>query len=121
MEWYIPMTIIPGIGLIILSTSNLMLTLNAEITQLVNSQTTSKEVIKLKLTQLKNLSISIVFQYVGVLFFLFSGIFKSVFSDSNAIPKGLLVIGVFVVSISIVILLIYSIKAVSIRQKHLNI
>lgn len=120
MEWYLPMTIIPGIGLIILSTSNLMLTLNAEITQLVNNQTASREVVKLKLTQLKNLSISIVFQYIGVMFFLFSGIFKSIFSDSNTIPKGLLSIGVGVVSISIIILLIYSIRAVSIRQKHLS-
>ncbi len=121
MEWYLPMTIIPGIGLIILSTSNLMLTLNTEITQLVNNKTTSKEVIRLKLTQLKRLSVSIVFQYIGVLFFLFSGIFKSVFSNNDTIPKGFLSLGVGVVSLSIIILLVYSIKAVSIRQKHLNI
>jgi len=28
MQWYIPITIIPGIGLIIISTSNLLIALN---------------------------------------------------------------------------------------------
>lgn len=34
MEWYVPMTILPGIGLIILSTSNFLIALNIEIAQL---------------------------------------------------------------------------------------
>ena len=31
MEWYIPITILPGIGLLILSTSNFLIALNSEI------------------------------------------------------------------------------------------
>lgn len=54
MEWYIPMTIIPGIGLLILSTSNIMLSLNNEITQLNNQRDKRIDIIvKLKLAQLK--------------------------------------------------------------------
>ena len=120
MEWYIPMTIIPGIGLIILSTSNIMLALNNEISKLEEAQREKIEIIKSKLSQLKVLSISIVFQYLGVLFFLLSGIVASVLKNSF-IPEGLLFIGVGVISISIILLLSYSIKSVSIRQRHLNI
>ena len=120
MEWYIPMTIIPGIGLIILSTSNIMLALNNEISNLEDRPSRNSEIIKSKLSQLKSLSISIVFQYLGVLFFLLSGIVASVLK-TDFIPHILLFVGVGVISISIVLLLFYSIKSVSIRQKHLNI
>jgi len=120
MDWYLPMTIIPGVGLIILSTSNIMLALNSEITQL-NNDVKNSEIIELKLSQLKRVSISIVFQYIGVLLFLMSGIIKSIFSLSESIPKTFLTIGVIIVGISLFILLFYSIKAVGIRQKHLKI
>jgi len=121
MQWYLPMTIIPGIGLIILSTSNLMLNLNAEISQLKHEGEHVKNIISLKLGQLKRLSWSIVFQYLGVILFLVSGLLMSMFTQVESVAKGLLVAGVFVVSISIFLLLIYSIKAVSIRQKHLEL
>ena len=34
MQWILPLTVLPGIALIILSTSNLVISLNNEITQL---------------------------------------------------------------------------------------
>ena len=120
MEWYIPITIIPSIGLIIGSTSNIMLELNREITELINKDKTNREIISAKLTQLKTLSISIVFQYLGVLFFLLSGI-TTYLIQSLTIQKYLLIIGVGFIAISVTLLLIYSIRAVSIRQRHLKI
>ena len=53
MEWYIPMTIIPGIGLIILSTTNIILALNNEISNLENEKRINVSIIKSKLSQLK--------------------------------------------------------------------
>ena len=121
MEWYVPLTIIPGISLIILSTSNIMLALNNEIYKLGFEKNRMEEIIKLKLLQLKRVSISIVFQYVGVLLFLFSGILQTVFSTPENLSRWLLFTGVLSISISIIILLIYSIKAVTIKQKHLKL
>lgn len=121
MEWYLPVTIIPGIGMIVLSTSSIMLALNGEITQLESAEIQNIEIIQAKLSQLKRLSISIVFQYVGVLLFLVSGIINAILPDQMKISETLLLVGVIVVSVSIIILLIYSIKAVTIRQKHLKI
>ncbi|MFT5601941.1 MAG: hypothetical protein ACI9N1_002191 [Flavobacteriales bacterium] len=120
MEWNIPMTIRSSIGIIIHSTSNIMLALDNEISQLIK-ENSKKGIIELKLSQLKRVSIAIIFQYIGVILFLTSGLIKSVFSNSDTAPKTFLTIGVFTVSISIILLLIYSVKAVSIRQKHLTI
>ncbi len=69
MEWLIPITIIPGVGLIILSTSNIMVSLNEEISIIVYENEKNAEIIRDKLLQLKRLSISIVFQYIGVFLF----------------------------------------------------
>jgi len=120
MEWYIPITIIPGIGLITMSTSAILLALNAEISQLNEDRSRYEEIIHLKLKQLKKLSIAIALQYLGILFFLFSGISKAIFQEIYQWSEIILITGVVVVSISIIILLLYSIKAVAIRQKHLN-
>jgi len=121
MEWYLPMTIIPGIGLIILSTSNLMLALNSEINALEMEPKPNIEIIRAKLLQLKRLSVSIVFQYTGVLLFLVAGCLKSIYTEATTVFTSLLVTGVLGVAISIIILLIYSVKAVSIRQRHLKL
>jgi hypothetical protein len=118
MEWYVPLTIIPGVALIILSTSNIMLALNSEITTLVEDRAKNKKVINLKLLQLKRLSISIVLQYIGICFFLVSGITKSLFPDSGSLANMLLLAGVAIITVFILILLVYSIKAVTIRQMH---
>ncbi len=118
MEWYLPMTIIPGVGLIILSTSNIMLTLNKEITELIAAKSIDCEVVRAKLVQLKRLSISIVFQYIAVFLFLLAGVITAVFSNSELLSKGFLIFGVLSLCTSIAILLVYSIKAISIRQIH---
>jgi hypothetical protein len=79
------MKVIPGIGLIILSTSNIMLALNSEISALGMGKEPNIEIIRSKLSQLKRLSISIVFQYSGVLLFLIAGVLKSIISDAVGI------------------------------------
>ena len=121
MEWYLPMTIIPGIGLIILSTSNIMLALNSEINKLEMEKGPKIDIIRSKLSQLKRLSISIVFQYCGVLLFLIAGVLKSINNDAIVIFTGILLTGVVAVGISIIILLVHSIKGIHIRQRHLRI
>ncbi len=118
MEWYLPITIIPGIGLVILSTSNILLALNREITQLEAAAQENVSIIASKLVQLKTVSFSIVFQYIGVLLFLLSGL------GSFTLQKGallLLMAGVGFVALSILLLLVYSARAIAIRQKHLKI
>ncbi|MCT4602396.1 MAG: hypothetical protein N4A59_05800 [Marinifilum sp.] len=120
MEWYIPITIIPGIGLIIMSTSSNLIALNTEISQLNNEKNIYNEIIDLKLQQLRKLSIAMVLQYLSVILFLFSGIILAVSSSAIFLSKCLLLSGVSMATLAIIILFFYAIKSVSIRQKHLK-
>ena len=120
MQWYIPMTIIPGVGLLILSTTNLMLALNNEIGQLHASKKNRLSIIKKKLKQLKKLSYAISFLYVGVFLFLASVICK-LLSENEVYSKNVLIAGVISVGFALVILIIYSFNAVIIRQETLAI
>ena len=56
MQWYIPITIIPGIGLIIMSTSNLLIALTTEVSALNRKREVFHEIIELKIAQLKRLN-----------------------------------------------------------------
>lgn len=120
MDWYVPMTIVPGVSLIIISTSTIILSLNSEISLLESQPEKNLQIIQAKLSQLKRVSLSIVFQYVGVFLFLISGILKSMLPELENLFTWFLLLGVLSVSISIAILINYSLKAVKIRQKHLQ-
>ena len=122
MEWYVPMTIIPAVGLLILSTSNFTIALNQEIVELCHDSHNNKETIELKIVQLKRLSFAISFLYLSVLSFLLAGL-SSALTFSN-IKLGLfpyfMIGGVAFFVVAIIILLRYSFKAIIIRQKHLK-
>ncbi|MFT7050169.1 MAG: hypothetical protein ACJAZK_000760 [Psychroserpens sp.] len=60
-NWYLPITIVPGIGLLILSTTNLMVTLSNELSGLINEQSKDDSIIHRKLAQLKTLNRTMVF------------------------------------------------------------
>lgn len=122
MEWYLPYTIIPGIGLLILSTSNIILQLNNEISLIKKEDNLEKhnQIIYQKLKQLRTLSWSISLQYIGVFLFLISGIVSALIDDNNT-AKFTLILGVFLISFSLILLIVYSFRALHIRQKHLQL
>ncbi len=123
MEWYIPISIIPGIGFIITSTSHILLHLNDEISALQKDNRSDHVcliIINDKLKQLKILSIAIVFQYLGILFFLLSGV-SGWLPHHIIIATYLLYGGVLLIIVSISLMIKYSFKATYIRQKHLKL
>jgi len=121
MEWYIPITIIPAVGLLILSTSNFLIALNNEITELEKDQKRYETAILRKLKQLKRLSIAIVFQYISVFLFLLAGISNALYMEGEAALFVCMLLAVLCITISIIYLLIFAIKAVTIRQQHLKL
>ncbi len=120
MEWYVPMTILPGLGLIILSTSNFLIALNKEIIKLCKDAESNREIIDLKVIQMKRLSVAMAFLYSGVLSFLLAGLSGVTNLVGKTLFQGLMIAGVLFVTIAIIVLLIYSIKAVGIRQQFLK-
>tara|TARA_R110002050_G_scaffold20348_1_gene57686 strand:+ start:76242 stop:76604 length:363 start_codon:yes stop_codon:yes gene_type:complete len=120
MEWYGPLTVLPAVALLILSTSNFIGSLNSEVFQMEQMKDVKKEIIILKLGQLKRLGIAMALLYISSLLFLVAGISKAIL-ESDPLLNGLMIIGVLSTTLALGVLLIHSLKAVSIRQKHLNI
>ena len=116
-NWYLPITIVPGIGLLILSTSNLMITLSNEIDSLIKEQNISKSIISRKLTQLKTLNRAMVLLYTAIACLAIAGVIGGL--QIEAIKNGLTyasILGILILLIGIIFLIKYSFKAVSIRQ-----
>lgn len=121
MQWYIPITILPGISLLILSTSNLLLDINQEIKELKSSEEDCQNIIQMKLLQLKRLSWAISGLYVTVLFLTFSGLAASVQQIGLRVDKISLVFLIVGIVVVIILLIVYAIRAVSIRMEYLKI
>ncbi len=120
MDWYIPITLLPGIALLILSTSNFIIALNAEVQKLKANEALFGEIIALKIKQLKRLSKAISGLYLSVLFFTISGLFASISYPQNIVFLFLL-LGIVIMSVSVLLLITYSILAIKIKTKHLRI
>ena len=117
-HWYLPITILPGIGLLILSTSNLLIALSNEIAERLKTNSDGKMTHR-KLGQLKLLNKGLVGLYIGAGAMVASGILSGlrIFYDFST-SAGLIVmlLGVISVFVSITFLILYSLRAVKIRQ-----
>lgn len=115
-NWYLPITIVPGLGLLILSTSNLMVTLNNEISAMIE-YSNEKTIITRKLKQLKLLNMAMVFFYIAVALLLVSAVLNGLLT----IEKTSLYISILAIVsalIGLFSLVFYSFRAVSIRQNQ---
>lgn len=119
MEWYGPLTILPAIALIILSTANFLISLNNEIYLLVKEHK-NDWVIREKLKQLKRLGSANALLYVSALLFLLSALSKALFK-SDLMFKILMVSATIIIAIALTILFIHSLKAISIRHENLKL
>jgi hypothetical protein len=119
MEWYGPLTILPAIGMIILATGNYLIALNDEIYQL-EKDNKNRKVIILKLKQLKRLGTANVLLYSSALFLLLASLSKVILNQEIAF-KVMMVFSTIIITISLIILCIHSIKAISIRNENLKI
>ena len=118
-NWYLPITIVPGLGLLILSTSNLVVTLSNEISSMME-HSKKKTIIAKKLKQLKLLNMAMVFFYVAVAFLLISAVIHGLYSvEKIALYIALMAINFALVGL--ISLVIYSFRAVSIRQNQFKI
>lgn len=119
MEWYIPITLLPGIALLILSTSNILISLNNEIKDLNNDKEKYKLIILKKLIQLKKINYALVGQYLSSLFLVIAGVLGGI-TKNEPLLIYLVISGVILLSISIGLLIHYSFKSLKIRQEHLS-
>lgn len=113
-NWYLPITIVPGLGLLVLSTSNLMITLSNEIDSKIE-KTKNSAIIHRKLAQLKLLNKAMVFFYITIALLLSSAIFKGLF-NLEQVTFFISAFAVILALIGLFLLILYSFRAVRIRQ-----
>ena len=125
-QWYIPITILPGVGLLIMSTSNLLGGLNMEIAQLISEDCTLlKEIIKRKIEQLNILNISLVAQYLSAGALVLAGISSAINNQlhftSATIGFVLMLLAVLVLLFALALLILFSLRAVKIKKARFEI
>lgn len=115
-NWHLPITIVPGLGLLILSTSNLMVTLSNEISGMIENSN-KKSITASKLKQLRLLNMAMVFFYVAVALLLISAVINGLYEvGKTSLYTSVLAI-VFAI-IGLISLILYSFRAVTIRQNQ---
>ncbi|MGI9544693.1 MAG: hypothetical protein ACR2MX_15635 [Cyclobacteriaceae bacterium] len=120
MEWYIPITILPGVAMLILSTTSQMMSLSGEIGGLLSQKCTPFEhhISALKIHQLGRLTRSATLLYISAACFVLSGILKGVSINFSlmAIPNMVLYIGVILLMAALALLIIYGFHTIKIRK-----
>jgi hypothetical protein len=119
-EWYVPITILPGICLLILSTSNIMIDLSREIKVLINeNEGNASTLIERKLKQLKLINRAMALLYLSVVSFVLSALFSGLKENVGWNFKGdiyVLFLGILVAILALLSLMLYSFRAVKLRQ-----
>lgn len=117
MEWYIPITILPGIGMLVLSTTNQMMALSGEIERLLATKCSVFQhyIADLKIKQLSRLTIAGTLLYISAAFYVMSGLLSSAIKG-QVIGGWILTFGVTVTFLALAKLIIYSFKAIKIRR-----
>ena len=120
MNWYLPITIIPGLGMLILSTVTQMLNLSSEISGIVFGQCSIFEhkIAGRKIKQLGLLTRASAMLYVATGCYVLSGILGVIFENESilSLPSFILYLGTIFVFLAISLLIVYAFKAVKIRK-----
>ena len=119
-EWYIPITILPGVGMLIFSTTGQMMNLSAEINGLLSDKCSpfQHKISDLKIAQLTRLTRSAALLYTCAACFVLSGIFGAfqTISFLAGLPNVILLIGVVLLLVALCLLIVYGYKAIGIRK-----
>ena len=117
MEWYIPITIIPGIGMLVLSTTTQMMALSGEIERLLATPCSTAEhaVIDMKITQLGRLTKAATLLYTAAASLVLAGIWGAI-STNAEIANWILFGGVALTLAALGLLINYSYHTIRIRR-----
>lgn len=120
MDWYLPITILPASGLLIMSTTTQMLGLSNEIGAMLAVKCTpfQHRVADLKIQQLGRLTKAATSLYLSAACFVLSGLLNVFFAKEpfHSVSQYILTLGVLLVFVALVFLVMYSYKTISIRK-----
>lgn len=119
-EWYVPITILPSVGVLIVSTTNQMTALNSEIGSLLFSPCPlcRHEVVDLNVEQLRRLGLSSFCLYFSATLFVLSGILNALSALYFFLSNFVLLLGVFFLFVATVFLVVHGFKTIQIRKQQ---
>jgi hypothetical protein len=119
MEWYISITIVPGIGMFVLSSTSQMMSLSGEIGQLLKEceDEFQHHIADLKIRQLTRLTRATTLLYLAAALFVLSGIWGAINQNSDW-SEWILFVGVASTFIALGVLITYSYHTIKIRRKQ---
>lgn len=119
-EWYLPITILPALGMLILSTTSQTMTLSSEINDLLRNKCTDFQhlIADKKIKQLGLLTRSSALLYLASGVYVLSGILRAIVHNESLLdlPSLLLYGGTILVFIAFMLLIMYAFRAVGIRK-----
>jgi len=120
--WIFPLTILPGIGLIITSSTNWAVALTGEINQLLKDQHCDRSILRKKIEQLGLINRALVALYICATMCAFGGFVGAVgLVDTQGIQRTVnIVIGIGMAFLlaATTMLIIYAFRAVNIKRKQ---
>ena len=121
-NWVIPLTLLPGIGMIIMSTSNLSTAISQEISSLIHEQAEDTHLIEQKISQMSLLNVALVALYIGTASFALTGLIGGVSAIQHLMVHDsvtiFLVIGIGCLLVATIFLITFSIRAVKIKRNQ---
>ena len=122
-NWYVPITLLPSVGFFIVAATSVSNSLSAEIARLLElEKEEDKKIISLKVRQLRLVSISLVLLYAGAILLAVSGLLGGVESSymlhANPLIEILIWVGISAVILALGILMVYSVRAVQIKEQQ---
>lgn len=114
-----PLTILPGIGLLIMSTTNWSVALVAEINALMKDDRCSKMIMRLKIAQLSLLNRALVMLYISASMCALGGFIGAFIHHEFTYWITIMVgVGMAFLFTGTTMLIFYSLRAVSIKRKQ---
>ena len=121
-NWIVAITLLPGIGLFILSTSNLAGLLGSEVNLLLEKENTPAKMIRRKIDQLKRLHIALTTLYISAICFIVAAFIGSLenadIETSDKIFGILIITGIGLLMIAIIHMIIFAYKSIYNREQQ---
>ena len=119
-NWFFPLTLLPGVGLIIMSTTNWSIALVTEIDHLLKDHDCDRYILKLKIKQLGLINTALVALYVSAGMCTLGGFIGSLLAHGALTGMTLVTIivaiGIAALLAAAVMLIIYGFRAVRIKR-----
>ncbi|MCE7991347.1 MAG: hypothetical protein HEP71_05175 [Roseivirga sp.] len=121
-NWIIPLTLLPGIGMMIMSTSHLSTAISQEISGLIHEESCDTHLVERKITQMSLLNRALVALYLGAASFAITGLIGGISAVQNLMVKDtfivFLIIGIGCLLVATIFLITFSMRAVRIKKNQ---